>query len=149
MKLSEDWIIGFVDGEGCFRVSILRHPETNTGYQVLPEFTVVQHEQDKQILYALKSYFKCGVVRKNHSDRWCYRIRKLSCLKTLCNFFNKHPLKTKKNVDYIKFRRIIQDMIQRKHLTREGLEKIIKTAITMNTADKKKFLQIKQNLGIK
>lgn len=149
MKISDDWIIGFVDGEGCFHVSILRHPEMTTGYQVLPEFTVVQHERDKQILYALKAFFKCGVVRRNHGDRWCFRIRKLNCLESLCDFFERHPLKTKKNVDFRKFRRIIQCMKRREHLTTDGLVKIIKTAMTMNTAERKRLLQIKQNLGIK
>ncbi|MDW8295084.1 MAG: LAGLIDADG family homing endonuclease, partial [Aquificaceae bacterium] len=135
MELSPDWVVGFVDGEGCFHVQVNRHPETSTGYQVLPEFVVVQHERDLQVLYALKRFFRCGVVRRNNGDRWCFRIRKLSCLEELCEFFTKHPLKTKKNVDFIKFRRVVQWMKEGKHLEPEGLLDIVNTALQMNTGD--------------
>src|SRR6266849_4307180 len=62
MKLDEGWVTGFVDGEGCFFVGINPHPDMTTGFQVLPEFTVVQHERDVQPLHALKAFFGCGVV---------------------------------------------------------------------------------------
>ena len=52
MKLDSQWITGFVDGEGCFHVGINPHPSMKTGFQVLPEFTVVQHERDVQVLHA-------------------------------------------------------------------------------------------------
>ena len=78
--------------------------EMKAGFQVLPEFTVVQHERDVQMLHALKAYFGCGVVRVNHGDRMAYRVRKLqtSCVEIIVPFFMKHPLKTKKNVDFKK-----------------------------------------------
>src|SRR5688500_12628905 len=66
MELSADWIVGFVDGEGCFHVSINRHREMTVGFQVLPEFVVVQHERDRQVLMAVKRFFGFGVVRSNH-----------------------------------------------------------------------------------
>ena len=147
MNLSPDWVVGFVDGEGCFHVAILRHPEMRIGYQVLPEFTVVQHERDIQILYALKAFFGCGVVRRNHGDRWAYRVRKLECLERICDFFTKHPLKTKKNVDFIRFRRVVQKMKEGKHLTREGLLEIIEIALRMNTGEREALLRIKTDLG--
>ncbi len=147
MELSPDWVVGFVDGEGCFHVSILRHPEMTTGYQVLPEFTVVQHERDLQILYALKRFFGCGVVRRNHGDRWAYRARKLECLERICEFFTKHPLKTKKNVDFVRFRRIVQKMKEGRHLTPEGLREIVEIALSMNTGKREALLRIKQDLG--
>jgi LAGLIDADG endonuclease. len=57
MDLSPDWVVGFTDGEGCFFVGINPNPQTVTGYQVLPEFTIVQHKRDIQVLYALKRFF--------------------------------------------------------------------------------------------
>ena len=136
MELSHDWVVGFVDGEGCFYVGITVHPDMSVGYQVMPEFRVVQHESDIQILYALKKFFRCGVVRRNHDDRFELRIRKLECLHNVVKFFEKHPLKTKKHADYKKFARIIQWMNEEKHLTTDGLIQIIKTASQMNRAEK-------------
>ena len=75
MDLNAQWVVGFVDGEGCFHIGINTNKEMTLGVQVLPEFTVVQHEMDEQVLHGLKEYFGCGVVRKNHGKIKSYRVR--------------------------------------------------------------------------
>ncbi len=133
MKLDAQWITGFVDGEGCFFIGINKHPEMTTGYQVLPEFTVVQHERDVQLLYALKEYFGCGVVRKNHGDRMAYRARgQKHLLERIVPFFVKHPLKSKKRADFEKFRRALLMMEAGEHLKSEGVDNIRRLAAQMN-----------------
>ncbi len=133
MKLDAQWITGFVDGEGCFHVGINPHKEMTVGFQVLPEFTVVQHKRDVQVLHALKSYFGCGVVRVNHGDRMAYRVRSIKhLLEHIVPFFIKHPLKTKKNVDFRKFRKILLKMEAGDHLTYEGVEAIRTISSEMN-----------------
>ena len=133
MKLDAQWITGFVDGEGCFHVGINPHPEMTAGVQVLPEFTVVQHERDVQVLHALKAYFQCGVVRVNHGDRMAYRVRSVKhLLQCIVPFFVKHPLKTQKNVDFLKFRDVLLVMETGNHLTAEGIERIRSIASQMN-----------------
>ncbi len=133
-RLEAQWVVGFVDGEGCFFVGINRHPEMTSGFQVLPEFTVVQHQRDIQLLHALKKFFGCGVVRRNHAERMAYRVRGLDHLKdVIIPFFDKHPLKSKKRIDCIKFRKVLQLMTKGRHLTVEGIEEIRAIATTMNT----------------
>jgi len=133
MNLHAEWITGFVDGEGCFHVGINAHEEMKVGFQVLPEFTVVQHERDVQILHALKAYFGCGVVRVNHGDRMAYRVRSADQLREIIvPFFMKHPLKTRKNVDFKKFRKVLLKMEKGIHLTNEGIEEIRNIATQMN-----------------
>ncbi len=134
MRLEAQWVVGFVDGEGCFYVGINPHPEMQAGYQVLPEFTVVQHERDVQVLYALKQFFGCGVVRRNHAERMAYRVRSVQHLRErIVPFFEQHPLKTKKHLDFLKFRRILLLMERGMHLTAEGIEQIKTIASQMNT----------------
>jgi len=146
MTLSPEWVAGFVDGEGCFYVGIYKHPEMTAGYQVLPEFRIVLHQRDIQVLYGLKSFFQCGVVRRNHEDRFELRIRKLECLQKVLEFFEKHPLKTKKNVDFKKFARIVRMMKEGQHLQREGLIEVVELALQMNRAEKLKAKEILQEL---
>ncbi len=125
MKLEEQWIVGFVDGEGCFHVSINRHDEMTAGFQVLPEFTVVQHERDAKILHAIKAYFDCGVVRKNNGDRLAYRVRGLKHLvERIVPFFEKHPLNTIKRYEFLKFRQVLLKIQLNDHLTQRGIEEI-------------------------
>ena len=133
MKLEAQWVVGFTDGEGCFFVGVNRHPEMTSGFQVLPEFTVVQHRRDLQLLHALKDFFGCGVVRTNHGDRMAYRVRGLDHLtETIVPFFEKHLLRSKKAVDFLKFRDVILLMKQGEHLKPEGIERIRGIAAVMN-----------------
>ncbi len=125
MDLEAQWIVGFVDGEGCFHVSVNRHKEMTQEYQVLPEFAIIQHKRDVQVLYALKAYFGCGVVRKNHGDQMAYRVKGLEHLtERIIPFFEKHKLKTKKGVEFQKFRKILLKMKNGVHLTPERIEEI-------------------------
>lgn len=134
MNLNAQWIVGFVDGEGCFHVGINKNESMSLGVQVLPEFTVVQHEVDEQVLYALKDYFGCGVVRKNHGNRLSYRVRGQENLqKQILPFFEKHKLKTRKRVDFLKFRKVILLIEKGEHLEADGLEKIRKIKKSMNS----------------
>ena len=134
LNLEAQWVAGFVDGEGCFYVGINAQPEMKAGYQVLPEFTVVQHKRDVQLLYALKHFFGCGVVRQNHGDRMAYRVRGIENLRErIIPFFEKHPLKTKKHIDFLKFRKILLLIEREEHLTLAGIEKIRQIASEMNT----------------
>ena len=133
MNIDAGWVTGFVDGEGCFHVGINPHPDMKAGYQVLPEFTVVQHKRDAQVLHGLKAFFGCGVVRVNHGDRLAYRVRSLEhLLQRIVPFFVKHPLKTKKHVDFQKFRDVLLLMEQGTHLDPNGIERIRRIAAGMN-----------------
>lgn len=58
-------IVGFVDGEGCFSVSVHRNHfmHRHGGWQVQPVFHVYQHRDHAGVLEALRSHFRCGYVR--------------------------------------------------------------------------------------
>ena len=138
-QLESQWVTGFVDGEGCFFVGINKNSKMTTGFQLLPEFVVVQHKNDEQILYALKSFWGFGVVKNNHGDRQCYRVRNFNHLqKQIIPFFEKHKLKTKKNLDFLKFRKILLMMERKEHLTVQGILKIDSMRLQMNQSQSKK-----------
>src|ERR1043166_2464130 len=64
------WIVGFVDGEGCFSVTIQKST-TATGWQVFPEFVVTQGEKSLSALHDPQAFFGCGKIfvnrrRDNH-----------------------------------------------------------------------------------
>ena len=133
MNIDAGWVTGFVDGEGCFHVGISRHEEMSAGFQVLPEFTVVQHRKDVKVLHALKAHFGCGVVRTNHGDRMAYRVRgREHLLRHVIPFFMKHQLKTSKHQDFMKFRKVVMMMERGEHLTPRGFEEVKRVAATMN-----------------
>lgn len=134
MNLNAQWIVGFVDGKGCFDIQINK---THSGFQVLCEFVISQHKSDLHVLNALKQYFKAGVIRNessrpNETGRQ-YRVRDLYALaKIIVPFFEKHSLKTLKKVNFLKFRDVVLMIERKEHLTPEGLEKIRKIKASMN-----------------
>jgi hypothetical protein len=133
MRLEAEWVTGFVDGEGCFYVGINPHREMRSGFQVLPEFTVVQHERDEQLLHALQSFFGCGVVRTNHGDRKAFRVRGKDNLQLrVIPFFQEHPLRSKKRFDFERFREVLSMMEMGVHLTTSGIAVIREIASQMN-----------------
>lgn len=147
MNINPYWVSGFVDGEGTFYVGINKNLTMTSGHQVLPEFRIVQHKRDIKVLYALKTYFKCGVVRVNHDDRYELRIRSIKHInEIIIPHFDKYPLLTQKKFDFIKFQKIINLMNDNKHTTISGLIKIIDIACQMNRKDKKKAIEIKKFL---
>ena len=52
-KITDQWLLGFVDGEGCFHVGINKNNTMKLGVQVIPEFTIVQHIRDIYLLYSI------------------------------------------------------------------------------------------------
>ncbi len=62
------WVIGFVDGEGCFSIGFVRqlttktHRGYRTGYQVAHEFAVAQGAKSIECLHRLQHFFGVGTV---------------------------------------------------------------------------------------
>jgi hypothetical protein len=131
-RLDVDWVVGFVDGEGCFHVGINRQPQMRLGWQVLPEFRVVQHQKDEMILRRLQSFFDCGSVGVNNGDRMEFRVRGVYNLNKIVRFFGNHPLKTRKLQEFHKFAQILQIIEAKRHLSISGLVDIAALAIQMN-----------------
>ena len=60
-QVIEQWIVGFVDGEGCFSISVVRNPGCRLGWQVQHEFSVTQASELTGVLELLIEEFGCGV----------------------------------------------------------------------------------------
>jgi hypothetical protein len=143
MNLHAQWIVGFVDGEGCFHLGLNTNKSMSFGFQILPEFVVVQHQRDRQVLEALKSYFKCGYIKVNHGDRLCFLVRNLHDLVTvILPFFEKHKLKTKKGIDFEKFRDVVLMMDKKLHLTEDGFHAIKSLILAMRKWQKSEGLRL-------
>jgi hypothetical protein len=56
------YIVGLVDGEGCFSISIKKQSNTKFGWVIDPVFHVTQKKEHRQILEILKAVFKCGRI---------------------------------------------------------------------------------------
>jgi len=146
----EGWISGFVDGEGCFTISIIRNPY---GWQVFPEFVVSQGEKSRAALKKIERFFKCGYInlntrRDNHHEQMLkYCVRSIHDLNNkIIPFFEKNKLKTYKQKDFQVFRKVIKIMIAGKHKSEKGLEKVRSLLQTMNRRKYKQVLKSSETI---
>jgi len=133
------WIVGFVDGEGCFSCPIYRNPRTKLGWQVQPTFAVVQACSSRVVLEDLVHHFGCGKVYVNHrhdnhrEDLCRYVVVRFADLRdVIIPFFKENPLRTSKRENFEKFAEIVDLMVMRRHLTVSGLIEIAEISQTMN-----------------
>lgn len=137
MKLTKDWICGFVEGEGTFCVSITQTLTKKEGSkQVRLYFKVTQHKKNIQVLYALKAFFGVGLVKPQTKDDsvWEFSISRFEHLdKIIIPFFVANTLHTSKKFDFLRFRKVALLMNRGEHLTEDGLAMIEKIRHRMNT----------------
>jgi LAGLIDADG endonuclease len=63
------YISGYVDGEGCFNVSIGPRPTLRVGWEVRPSVSVSQNGDRSEVLTEIQRYFGCGTIRPDRSDQ--------------------------------------------------------------------------------
>jgi hypothetical protein len=139
------WVVGFVDGEGCFSIGFVRQAggrgrsAYKTGYQVAHEFAVTQGESSLESLRELQRFFRVGMLVPNRrsddhrEDLYRYVVRKrIDLVETVIPFFQRHPLHTAKQENFVKFVRCVEVIESGRHRTRDGLIEIAEIAETMN-----------------
>src|SRR5262245_1587497 len=143
------WTVGFVDGEGCFSVAVVRNRSMSLGWQVQPAFVVVQGESSRSVLEDMVKLFGCGRVSVNHrhdnhrEDLCRYYVSRFADLRdVIVPFFEENPLRTAKRDNFVKFAKVIELMDRRRHLTVPGLIEIAEIVETMNHRKPSEALRI-------
>src|SRR3989344_125475 len=119
--VSDDYLVGFVEGEGMFYIGIVPSKETKTGWQVIHFFKVSQNPSGKMILEFFLKRFRCGYIKENSKNSpkdksLAYVVRDFKSLRdTIIPFFNL-KLVIKKDA-FEKFKKIISIIDKKKHLT--------------------------------
>lgn len=147
--MTSGWVVGFVDGEGCFSCPIYRCGTMTLGWQVRPEFAVVQGASSRDVLEELVRFFGCGKVFRNRrhdnhrEDIFRYCVQRYGDLRdTIVPFFEENPLRTSKRHNFDKFADVIALMNHRRHLSISGLIEIAGIAETMNHRKPSEVLRI-------
>jgi LAGLIDADG endonuclease len=143
------WIVGFVDGEGCFSSPIYRCGKMKLRWQVRPEFAVAQGASSRDVLEGLIRFFGCGKVYRNsrhdnhREDMYRYCVQRFGDLwDVIVPFFRENPLRTSKRENFEKFAWIIELMDLRRHLSVPGIMEIAEIAQTVNHRKPSEVLRI-------
>ena len=133
-----DYLSGYVDGEGSFHVAIQKNPSTKCRWQLVPEFHVSQNPERASILTLLQGRLGCGYIKPNarrggRDQSLVYVVRnRKDLLERVIPFFEAHPILSEKRLEFESFARIVRAMDRKEHLQRDGFDRLLKQAVAMN-----------------
>lgn len=153
-KLDPNWVTGFVDAEGCFSV-IIEIPEGPASpvpsakkWKVRISFEINLHEKDKDILYKIQSFFGVGAVyHRPDRKKSVYRVTNVTYIKNvIIPHFANYPLVSKKGIDFLLWSKVVEIILNKDHLTKEGFLKILSYYASINKGVSKKVVNIYPNI---
>ena len=130
--LNPHYVVGFVDGEGCFSITFNKNGDRLPEVRLI--FEIELREDDREILEKIQELLDCG--RIYHLDyaryaNWRPHVKlKVSNFKDISEkiipFFQKYPLQAKKSLQFEKFCQVAEVIRRKEHLAAEGIERIRK-----------------------
>ena len=138
--LSAWYVTGFMDGEGCFCVSIHRVP-TRKGWYIGPVVQAYQHRDRADILERLQAFFGCGRIRPKgpHSSVVTWSVDGVpTIVEKILPHFDRYPLQSGKQRDYLIFREIVLRMRRGEHRDPVLFLELSRLAFGMNATGKQR-----------
>lgn len=144
-NIADEYLAGFVDGEGCFYVGFSRRSELPLGWQVITEFHLSQNPGGKNVLEAFSNKLDCGYLKPNHSrsqkdKTWVLIVKdRREIREKLIPFFNNHKLHSNKKKDLEIFEKVIEIIERKEHLTKAGFTKVVNLVFETTRITKKRY----------
>ena len=134
-SLTNAWLSGFTDAEGCFNVSITKRDNTVSGYRVNLRFLLDQ-KNSLYLLTLIRDLFGYGKVIVRSKDMYRFYCDSFVGLSSVNSYFSVFPLKSKKSISYAHWLKVYKMVINKEHLTTQGLEivRAIKKTININNS---------------
>lgn len=138
--VSNEYVVGLTDGEGCFYVNVGQSSRYRAGHRVQLHFHLKMQERDRELLEKVRNTIGCGAVyfqkeqRANHCQCYRYTVSaERDIQEIVIPFFKKYPLQSaSKSASFKIFCQIANLLKEDKHRTSEGIEEIRALKIRMN-----------------
>lgn len=142
MNLSDNYIAGLVDGEGCFYIGISKRRCSTVGFLIRPCFRLLLVKKSEKLLRRIKDRMGVGMVNIkksnniNHQDQVYYEVGGLKdCQKLRVFFENKLNIKKR---DFGLWCKCLNIMETYEQFTIDGVLKIARIRDRMNKTARKK-----------
>ncbi len=132
IQLNPLWVTGFVDGEGCFCVIISKSKKLKVGWRVRVYFYIGLHVKDRALLEAIKNFFDVGNIYSATESLIRYQVNSFKDIKVIISYFEKYKLITNNRADFMLFKEVYNLMLNKEHLTTDGLHKIVAIRASIN-----------------
>lgn len=134
--LSNAWLSGFIDAEGCFNVTLFKRKAMALGYQVKLRFMIDQKDSLNTLLFIKNQWDMILSPRKlaGGDSISMHRVETNSFVrvKPIIEYLSIFRLKTKKQISFDKWVTVHKLVCEKAHLTEQGLNEIRKIKKEIN-----------------
>ena len=130
-KLNKWFITGFSDAESSFIILVQPRSDSKTKWRIKANFSISLNKKDIEILEDIKYSLGVGQIYTSGTKVF-YRVENFNELQVIVDHFDNYPLVTAKKMDYTLFKECFNIIKDKKHLTDEGLLKIVQIKSSIN-----------------
>lgn len=142
------YLLGFVDGEGCFCIALKKQKSAKMRWVLDPIFHVTQHKNHKELLYHFQKVLGCGVVIQKYGQKdtmqFVVQSRK-ELVDNIIPFFKKHKLLVKRR-NFEIFAEVVEGLDKHQHGNIKDFRKLVKKVFVMNNEGKYRRYTLKEIL---
>ena len=145
LKYLHYYIVGLVDGEGCFSISLKRQEDTRFGWVIDPVFHVTQSSKHREVLEILRRVFKCGrIIPKPGQEETTLQYTvdaRRHLAEKIVPFFKKHkPIIKWREFKF--FADIVEALERGEHRDAEKFKELVKKVYEMSDKRKHQLREI-------
>nr|3E54_A Chain A, RRNA intron-encoded endonuclease [Vulcanisaeta distributa]3E54_B Chain B, RRNA intron-encoded endonuclease [Vulcanisaeta distributa] len=136
----EGYILGFIEAEGSFSVSIKFQRDVFGGVRLDPVFSITQ--KNREVLEAIKEHLGIGRImeKAGQPNTYVYVVDNFNELVKLINFLNKYAdFMIVKKRQFLMFREIANGLVNGEHLHINGLKRLVKLAYELTKESEKGY----------
>lgn len=131
------WLAGFTDADGSFQIKAISRKDRKQGYEIRLKLQI--DLKTKFILDQIKEEFGGYLGYRKPQDTWYYETTSFGSAKKVINYFDYYHLLSSKHINYLKWRKVYRIIQRKEHITKKGIESILKIKSTMNSYSKESF----------
>lgn len=130
-----EWLAGFTSGDGSFLMDLRKNSASKVGYRVSLIFQISQHSRDEMLMKSLLKYLDCGKYYPTKGrDSGAFRCVKFTDIhEKIIPFFTQHRILGVKSLDFNDWCKVAEIMKSGGHRTPEGLDKLFKLKVGINS----------------
>lgn len=141
-EMSLDWLLGFIEGEGCFSIAVSQSPNARFSFKAQPHFelTIVIDSALKAIQRLLDSYGinlhyredKRSHYNKNQQDCGRIMLSSIPQCRALAELLTPLKWHTKKHSDFLKWKQCIELLESEASHNKDKFMELLQIRDTMN-----------------
>ena len=135
-NFNNHWLAGFTDADGSFQIKIINRtsksrPEIRLNYQIaLPPTSrsrlgCCADQKKFFILEMIKRFIGGNIGYRELQDTYYYGSTSFGSARKVIQYFDKYHLQSRKQISYLRWRKVYLLIQNKEHLNEKGLKKII------------------------